>query len=38
MDVPWNEDKLLEVPSNHQVALNVLDHVIAVDNFLLTSS
>ena len=28
MDLPWNEDKLLEVLSNHQVALNVLDHIV----------
>ena len=28
VDLPWNEDKLLEVPSNHQEALNILDHVV----------
>ena len=28
VDLPWNEDKLVEVPSNHQMVLNVLDHVV----------
>ena len=28
VDLPWNEDKLVEVPSNHQVTLNVLDRVV----------
>ena len=28
VDLPWNEDKLVEVPSNHQVALNVLNRVV----------
>ena len=28
VDLPWNEDKLVEVPSNHQVALNVLGRVV----------
>ena len=31
MDLPWNEDKLLEIPSNNQVALNVLNCVVPVD-------
>ena len=28
VDLPWNENKLSEVPSNHQVALSVLDRVV----------
>ena len=28
IDLPWIEDKLVEVPSNHQMALNFLDHVV----------
>ena len=28
VDLLWNEDKLVEVPSNHQVAWNVLDRVV----------
>ena len=28
VDLPWNEDKLVQVPSNHRVALNVLNHVV----------
>ena len=28
VDLPWNEDKLVEVPSSHQVALNVFDLVV----------
>ena len=28
VDLLWNEDKLIEILSNHQVALNVLDHAV----------
>ena len=31
IDLLWKEYKLVEIPSNHQVALNVLDYVIKLE-------